>query len=101
MDEIDRLLAAVYGHLQSQKHVKDNLQHKLHRKAEQREVQISKLLQYKGPDVDTINVLEQCSMEWLACPQRFWEHASFGSQAHSDPQVEVIRSFLHAAGDGA
>lgn len=77
------------------------LRHKVQRKGEQRENQMRILLDYKGPDVDTTYVLEQCSMEWRSRPQRFWEYASFSSQAHMDPQVEIIRSFLHAVGDGA
>lgn len=101
MDELDRLLAAVHGHLHSQKHVKDALHHRVQRKGEQKENQMRMLLHYQGPDGDTINVLEQCSTEWSLHPQRFWKHANFSSQAHSDPQVEVIRSFLHAVGDGA
>lgn len=62
---------------------------------------MQRLLRYEGADADTLNVLEQCATEWSVRPQRFWEHANYALQAHKDPQVEVIRAYFHAAGNGA
>ena len=101
VNDIDRLLGAIYGHVRSNQEIADDLQHTIRRKTEQREAQMQKLLHYNGPDKETRSILEQCSFEWSINPQSFGERVRSPSNAQSDPQVEVVRSFLHATGDGA
>ena len=101
MNDIDRLLGAIYGHVHSNHEMADDLQHTIRRKREQRDAQMQKLLHYEGPDKDTRSIPEQSSLEWSMNPQSFWERVGSRTNVQPDPQVEVVCSFLHATGDGA
>ena len=101
MDDVDRILSALYGHVRSNDEMADSLVHTIRRKREKREAQVYRLLQYKGPDVETKRVLQQSFAEWSTQPQRFWERVGRCSDAFSDPQVEIVLSFLQAIGDDA
>lgn len=101
VNDIDRLLGAIYGHVQSNHEMADDLKHTIKRKRAQREAQMQKLLDYGGPDKETRSILDQSSFEWSMNPQKFWERVGSRSNTQPDPQAEVVCSFLHATGDGA
>ena len=79
----------------------ENLRHAIRRKSDPRDAQLRRLLQYAGPDLETRSILENNKGEWSMRPHRFWEHVSGQLGASVDPQVEIVRYFLHASGDGA
>ncbi len=55
----------------------------------------NKLLRYKGPDEETIELLEKESYVWLQNPSSFWNRSSRPNLDNMDPQAQIVGCFLY------
>jgi hypothetical protein len=62
-------------------------------------VRLAKLGEYRGPDDDTIKLLDQHKEEWLRDPSSFWRLPSPPNANLLDPQAQVVGCFLQAKND--
>lgn len=55
----------------------------------------SKILQYEGPDSETMLTLNQHSEQWFKDPSSFWKQPVGSRLNHLGPQAETAAYFLH------
>ena len=60
-----------------------------------------KLLEYQGPDEETVNLLERNHERWLADPAQFWRRPAAPDLSTMDPRAQIIGCFLHTRSDDA
>jgi arginine deiminase len=57
---------------------------------------LTKLLEYRGPDEQTINVLDQHKEEWMKDPSHFWILPLPQNLYSLNPRAQIVGCFLEA-----
>ena len=63
-------------------------------KGDQDKIRLAKLLDFQGPDLETVKLLEDHCNLWLQNPRSIWERPSSLNLIHLDPQTQVVGYFL-------
>lgn len=56
-----------------------------------------KFQSYRGPDGDTLKVVEEHAAEWAASPLKFWNHILSTDQQFTIPQAYPVLCHLRAS----
>ena len=59
------------------------------------------LMQYQGPDEDTLSLLRDNHHRWLQNPSSFWICPELVMAGVSDPQAEIVSRYLQHDRDNA
>ena len=70
-------------------------------KGSQDKARLRKLLDFQGPELETIKLLENCGSLWLEYPRNFWRRPIPSNLTHLDPQTQVVGYFLPTIQDDA
>lgn len=62
---------------------------------------LARVLQFRGPDKDTIDVLRNNHQQWLQDPSMFWRRPPLLLTDSSDPQAQIIGPYLQTSRDDA
>jgi hypothetical protein len=88
LDTIHRKLAADTA-------LSKELPFNLSRKGEKESRQYGMLLNYMGPDSDTITVLLQHHDDWINNPWRFWQGPTSPDLSHLAPQAQIVGRYMY------
>lgn len=78
-----------------------NIRYSITERGQKEKDRLRKLLDYPGPDGQTLNVLEQHNEEWMKDPSHFWI-LPLPQNLHSlNPRTQIVGCFLEAKDDDA
>ncbi|KAI9715119.1 MAG: hypothetical protein M1828_001054 [Chrysothrix sp. TS-e1954] len=65
-------------------------------KGQYEKARFDRLLNYKGPEINTKTLLRERSNEWMRNPMSFWELQSGSDAPMLDPQAQIVGRYAHA-----
>ena len=74
---------------------------RIHERGQPDRNRLRKLEQYKGPDLDTVALLNDHHSKWSDEPARFWTHSSLRTPVSSDPQAQIVGLYPQTNRDDA
>ena len=73
-------------------------------RGQQDKARFQKLLNFQGPDHDTLSLLEERAADWSLHPLSFWERPLGGAsdaQISLNPQAQIVSCYLQSNRDDA
>jgi len=94
------LLTSILGDvdviLKRNNELSETIPYQVRRKGQKEADRYNKLLSYKGPDDETIQLLEREGNSWIHNPSSFWVRPSRPSLEYMNPQAQIVGCFLYA-----
>ena len=100
-DYICGLVDSLYQLVQEDPNLSRQLGYQIQPKVARAQDQLRRLLSYRGPDDETVRVLEHNLDTWRQRPDTFWSEAGDPSGQRLNAEGHIIRSYLRARGDDA
>lgn len=95
------MLAKIHQVLSNDDELAKMVKYQVRERGQNEKNRLIKVLQFRGPDKDTSDLLRDNHQQWLQDPSMFWRRPPLLSADSSDPQAQIIGPFLQTSRDDA
>ena len=99
--QLTSVLAKIHQVLSNDEELAKLVKYRVQERGHNEKNRLARVLQFRGPDNDTIEVLHNNRQQWLQDPSMFWGRPSLLLVDSSDAQARILAPFLQTIRDHA
>jgi hypothetical protein len=99
--QLTSVLGKIHQVLSNDEELAKMVKYRVQERGHNEKNRLARVLQFQGPDDDTIEVLRNNHQQWLQDPSMFWRRPSLLPVDPSDAQARIIAPFLQTIRDHA